>query len=203
MRFLSARRISDSSRAVRRALREGESAGAIPVCPTKRSGCSSGAARRRLRLVDGAIPPGRWIYLAVAQEESAWFGTKKPQVRFLSARRERPGVAQEKSTSPTTTLSLVRFQSLGPCIRSKDRDTTVRTSLAEVRILPDTRSSIARAHGLPSGTTLDSKSDPQRSIRWQPASPDSPRSVGPPCGVTAAGSNPAIRHGEFSARARL
>ena len=39
------RQITDRSRAARRALREGEIAGAIPVCPTRVSGCSSGVER--------------------------------------------------------------------------------------------------------------------------------------------------------------
>ena len=44
----------------------------------------------------------------------------------------------------------------------------------------------------PSGTGLVSKTGQQCSIHWWRASPDRLRTVGPPCGVTAAGSSLAI-----------
>ena len=94
-------------------------------------------------------------------------------------------VAQKQSAWVTTTMSLVQSQSSRQKIDRFDhttvpwRDTILRRSMAEVRIL-----SVVLLTS-PSGTVLVSKSGEQCSIHWRRALPG-PRS-GPPCGVTAAG----------------
>lgn len=114
---------SDSGRKARRALREGEIAGAIPVCPTKI--CTK--------------------YLAVAQEESARFGSARALVRFQLAR-----LISGCSSGAEHVADYDVVSGAIPLIRTmysfQGRDTTVRTSLAEVRILSDTRSAQARIH---------------------------------------------------------